>query len=170
MTKQGRITHIVLHYSATYADQDLGVADIDKMHRARGWAGVGYHYVIKRDGTVQAGRPENQVGAHVGGQNTGKIGICLIGGLDRATGPNKGLDNRTDAQKASAAKLIREILTRHPSAQIVGHRDLAATQCPAYDAAAWWSSVNAPARPAAPTGGLWASIIAALSALFRKGN
>jgi N-acetyl-anhydromuramyl-L-alanine amidase AmpD len=169
-----RITHIVLHYSATYADQDLDIRDIDRMHRARGWESVGYHYVIKRDGMIERGRKESEIGAHVGGQNTGKIGICLIGGLDRATGPNVGVDNRTDAQKQSAASLIRELVERYPGAQVVGHRDLAATLCPAYDAAAWWASVNKPDTSPAPVQDtklappFWAGIVAAIAALFRR--
>ena len=168
------ITHIVLHYSATYADQDLDIRDIDKMHRARGWKGVGYHYVIKRDGMIERGRKETEVGAHVGGQNTGKIGICLIGGLERSSGPNVGVDNRTDAQKQSAASLIRDLLTRYPGAKVVGHRDLAATLCPAYDAAAWWSSVNKPVvnapKPASKSGPavqIWTVVVAALTALMK---
>lgn len=57
-----KVTHIVVHYSATYADQDLTARDIDKMHRGRGWQMVGYHYVIRRDGTIERGRPEGMVG------------------------------------------------------------------------------------------------------------
>lgn len=164
------ITHIVLHYSATYADQDLDIRDIDKMHRARGFNGVGYHYVIKRDGMIERGRKETEIGAHVGGQNTGKIGICLIGGLDRATGPSVGVDNRTDAQKRSAKALITELLQRYPGAKVLGHRDLAATLCPAYDAAAWWAEVSQPvSQPLTPDpSNFLTSIIAALSALFKK--
>lgn len=137
-----KITHIVLHYSATYEDQNLTVKDIDKMHKARGWKGVGYHWVIRRDGVIEQGRPESQVGAHVGGQNTGKIGICCIGGLNRKTGPNLGVDNRTPAQIKSQIKLIRECLKRYPGAKVVGHRDLAPTQCPGFDAIPWWASVQ----------------------------
>ena len=150
-----KVTHIVVHYSATYADQDLTVKDIDKMHRDRGWQMVGYHYVIRRDGTIERGRPESMVGAHVGNQNTGKLGICCIGGLERATGPNKGVDNRTPQQVESLIKLIRDVLKRHPGAQVVGHRDLAPTQCPGFDVPAWWAKVQkkaAPeAKPASPT-------------------
>jgi N-acetylmuramoyl-L-alanine amidase len=151
------ITHIVVHYSATYEDQNLTRADIDKMHKARGWTMVGYHYVIRRDGTVEIGRPETTVGAHVGGQNTGKIGICCIGGLNRATGSNVGVDNRTPEQIESLIKLIRDIRKRHPKAEVVGHRDLAATQCPGFDVRTWWAKVNSaplpsptPVKPTAP--------------------
>lgn len=142
-----KITHIVLHYSATYEDQNLTVKDIDKMHRARGWKMVGYHYVIRRDGVVEEGRPENRTGAHVGGQNTGKIGICCIGGINRATGPNVGVDNRTPAQIRAQIKLIRDLLKRYPGAKVVGHRDLAATQCPGFDVVPWWEKVQKAAEP-----------------------
>jgi N-acetyl-anhydromuramyl-L-alanine amidase AmpD len=166
------LTQIVLHYSATYSDQDLDVRDIDKMHRARGFNSVGYHYIIKRDGMIERGRKETEIGAHVKGQNTGKIGICLIGGLERSSGPNIGVDNRTDAQKRSAASLIRDMLTRYPGAKVVGHRDLAATLCPAYDAAAWWASVNKPSvslTPDRPTTPHWLqTLIAAIVAFFRR--
>ena len=127
------ITHIVVHYSATFEDQNLTVKDIDKMHKARGWSGVGYHYVIRRDGVVEKGRPDNVVGAHVGGQNSGKIGICAIGGVNRKTGPNVGVDNRTPAQIKSQIALIKSLLAKHPKAKVVGHRDLAPTQCPGFD-------------------------------------
>lgn len=140
-----KITHIVVHYSATFEDQNLTRDDIDAMHKARGWRKVGYHYVIRRSGLVEVGRPEHEIGAHVGGQNSGKIGICCIGGLNRATGPNKGVDNRTPEQIESLIALIRDIKNRHPNAVVVGHRDLAATQCPGFDARVWWAKVeNAP--------------------------
>lgn len=187
-----RITHIVIHYSATYEDQNLTVKDIDRMHRARGWKMVGYHWIIRRDGVVEQGRPESMTGAHVGGQNSGKIGICCIGGTNRATGPNVGVDNRTDAQIAAQIKLIRECLKRYPGAKVVGHRDLAATQCPGFDVQSWWARVQkkkapksipppkeAPARtpgvsegdgapepsnarPEPSTGGFWSRLFAAL--------
>jgi N-acetylmuramoyl-L-alanine amidase len=116
------ISLITVHYSATYGDQNTTAADIDRMHRQRGWSGIGYHWFIRRDGTVERGRPESQVGAHVGGRNSGNIGVCWAGGLDRATGPNKGVDNRTPAQRAALVTVIRDVLSRHPRARVVGHR------------------------------------------------
>lgn len=154
---------IVLHYSATYADQDIGAAEIDAMHRARGFPSfrrpdgttgwIGYHWVIRLMGAVEAGRPEAFAGAHVRGHNGGTLGICLVGGLRRETGPNTGQDTRTEAQKAACVRLIRDIQARHPHAtRVLGHRDLVATQCPGYDAGAWWAGVaglpEPPARPA----------------------
>ncbi len=144
------IKYLVLHYSATYADQDLDVNDIRKMHLARGFNDVGYHYIIKRDGTVQKGRPDSVVGAHVKGHNTGSIGICCIGGLERATGPNIGVDNRTQAQKDATVLLVSDLLKKHPKAHVVGHKDLAPTQCPGFDVREWWASVNSVAPEPAP--------------------
>lgn len=138
-----KITHVVVHYSATYPDQNITAADIDRMHKNRGWSGIGYHYFIRRDGTIENGRPEDQIGAHVGGQNTGKIGICWAGGIERKTGANVGVDNRTEAQTDALIWLIRDLLSRYPDAKVVGHRDLAATQCPGFDVKPWWASVNA---------------------------
>lgn len=137
-----KITHIVVHYSATYSDQDFTAADIDRMHRERGFRKIGYHYFICRNGVVEEGRPEHEIGAHVSGQNTGTLGICWAGGLERATGPNVGVDNRTPDQTASLISLIRDLLKRHPDARVVGHRDLAATQCPGFDVPEWWASVT----------------------------
>lgn len=136
------IRHIVLHYSATYPDQDLDVDDIRKMHKARGFNDVGYHYIIKRDGTVQKGRADSVVGAHVAGHNTGSLGICCIGGIERATGPNVGVDNRTQAQKDATVLLVNDLLRKHPNAKVVGHRDLKPTQCPGFDVKTWWAAVG----------------------------
>lgn len=137
---------IVLHYSATHADQDPGVEDIRRMHLARGFNDVGYHYVIRRDGRIEKGRAEEVIGAHVKGHNTGSLGICCIGGLERATGPNVGVDNRTVAQKEATILLLRDLLARHPGAEVLGHRDLAPTQCPGFDVRTWWAQANAGAR------------------------
>ena len=138
------VTHIVLHYSATFEDQDIGAREITAWHRARNppFRTIGYHEVVRLDGTREAGRPWHEVGAHVGGQNSGKLGICYVGGLKRATGPNVGHNTMTPAQEATVIKIIREMLARWPNAQVVGHFDLAPTQCPGFSVPAWWSRVN----------------------------
>jgi len=136
------VTHIVVHYSATQRGRHHTVADIDAWHKARGWTGIGYHYVIYLDGSVHKGRPDNVVGAHVAGHNTGTIGICWIGGVDGD--PNKGVDTRTPEQTAALIALIRTLLVKYPGASVVGHRDMpgAKTQCPGFDVRAWWVNVN----------------------------
>lgn len=129
---------IVIHCSATSEKQNFGAADIDKWHRSKGWACIGYHYVIKRDGTLEVGRKESQVGAHVADWNSVSLGICLIGGID-ADDPTKAEDNYTDAQWVTLKKLLKELKVRYPKAKIQGHRDFpkVAKACPCFDVKTW---------------------------------
>lgn len=170
----GQVTHLVIHYSATPIERDFTCADIDRMHRTRGFRGVGYHYFIRKDGRVETGRDLSQPGrfeqgAHTRGENSSSIGICYEGGV-RAAAPNVGFDSRTPAQTGAMVGLIDQLLVRFPGAIVQGHRDMpgAATQCPGFDAGSWWDSVvrqrNAP--PAASTG-LWASIFTAIKGVFK---
>ena len=133
---------LVWHYTATYEDQDIGAVEIDRMHRARGWSGIGYHMVVRIDGRVETGRALDRMGSHVKGQNARKLGCVYVGGLRRATGPNIGHDTRTDAQRAAMARLTQDMLARFPIKRVCGHMDLAATQCPAFDVGRWWQEVN----------------------------
>lgn len=111
---------IVIHCSATKEGKDYSAEDIKKWHLQRGFNDVGYHFIIKLDGTIELGRPLNKVGAHVSGSNAGSIGICYVGGLDNH---NKPKDTRTDAQKESLLKLL-EVIKEHIKIQkILGHRD-----------------------------------------------
>ena len=152
---------IVIHYSATYPDANVTRATVDKWHRDRGFREIGYHWFIRRDGTLEEGRAEGTLGAHVRGHNSGTIGICWAGGIDRKTGPDKGVWNPTPEQEACLVRLIHDIQKRWPNAKrVVGHKDLAATECPGLPrggVAEWWSAQQKPATPApAATGGLWA--------------
>ena len=76
-----QIKYIILHCTATREGKAFTAADIDRWHRARGWNGIGYHYVVRLDGTVEHGRPEAQIGAHCVGVNATSIGVCYVGGL-----------------------------------------------------------------------------------------
>ncbi len=123
------ITLIVIHCSAVKPDQTSSVAQINTWHRQRGFhLGVGYHYVIRRDGTIEPGRPEWMVGAHCVNHNAHSIGICYEGGYDARGQP---ADTRTEAQKAAMRKLLEELHGRYPRAFILGHHDLNPTKpCP----------------------------------------
>ena len=129
---------IAIHCSATSEKQNFGAADIDKWHRSKGWACIGYHYVIKRDGTLEEGRRESQIGAHVADWNAVSLGICLIGGID-ADDHTKAEDNYTDAQWVTLKKLLKELKVRYPKAKIQGHRDFpkVAKACPCFDVKTW---------------------------------
>ena len=123
------INEIIIHCSATKAGQDFDVNDIDRWHKERGWKGVGYHYVIKLDGTIQEGRPLDQVGAHCTGHNKKSIGICYIGGLDKSGKPK---DTRTVAQKESLRLLVNQLLERFPGSKVYGHNEFAPKHCPCF--------------------------------------
>ena len=113
---------VVIHCSAVRPDQLSSVAQIDSWHRERGFKfGVGYHYVIRRDGSIEAGRPEWMVGAHCVNHNKYSIGVCYEGGLDARGQP---ADTRTAAQKATLRQLLKDLHRRYPRAVIVGHHDL----------------------------------------------
>ena len=116
------ITMVVIHCSAVKPDQMSSVAQIDSWHRERGFKfGVGYHYVVRRDGSIEAGRPEWMVGAHCVNHNKYSIGVCYEGGLDARGQP---ADTRTAAQKATLRRLLTDLHRRYPRAVIVGHHDL----------------------------------------------
>ena len=125
------ITLIILHCSAVRPDQTSSAAQIDTWHRKRGFhLGIGYHYVVRRDGQIEPGRPEYMVGAHCKNHNAHSIGVCYEGGLDIRGQP---ADTRTEAQKASLRRLLEELHKRYPKALIVGHRDLDPTkECPGF--------------------------------------
>ena len=91
-----KIDSVIIHCSATKAGMDFSVADIDRWHRAQGMNGIGYHYVVRLDGTVEKGREVEVAGAHCLGWNGRSIGICYIGGLDTNGNP---ADTRTNEQK-----------------------------------------------------------------------
>ena len=121
------IDAIVIHCSATRAGQDVRAADIDKWHKERGFAMIGYNYVIDLDGTVEVGRPLSMDGAHcntagLSGQSYNKhsIGICYVGGLDEN---GKPADTRTQEQKLSLANLVNKLCDEYPITEIIGHRD-----------------------------------------------
>lgn len=127
------ITLIIVHCSANRAGSALRLADIDRYHRSLGWKGCGYHYVIPTDGTLKAGRPEAEAGAHCRHHNRHSIGICYIGGLSADGTP---ADTRTEAQRATLRRLLASLHRRFPRALIVGHRDLDPLKAyPCFDAA-----------------------------------
>lgn len=128
---------IVVHCSATKPDMNIGVDQIDQWHRSNGWNGCGYHFVIKRDGTIEKGRDVRDIGAHARGFNTSSIGICYAGGIDERGKPE---DNRTDEQKRSMRSLIDTLRMIFPDTEVVGHRDLpsVAKACPSFDANTWY--------------------------------
>ena len=129
-----KITLIIVHCSAVRPDQQSSAAQIDTWHRNRGFhLGIGYHYVVRRNGEIEAGRPEFIVGAHCKNHNAHSLGVCYEGGLDIRGQP---ADTRTEAQKAALRRLLERLHHAYPRALIVGHHDLNPHKaCPCFDAA-----------------------------------
>ena len=127
-----KINEIIVHCAATREGRDFTVEDITRWHKARGFATIGYHYVIYRDGSIHEGRPLEQIGAHCVGHNKHSIGICYIGGC--ASDGKTPKDTRTPEQKEALLSLLKRLKARFPNATIHGHRDFAAKACPSFDA------------------------------------
>lgn len=107
------IEQIVIHCSATpNGDARFGLAELDAMHRERGWRMVGYHYVIEVSGILREGRRLEEVGAHVEGNNAKTIGICMV-----------GTDRFTEAQWVVLRDLVAQLQERFPGTSVWGHRD-----------------------------------------------
>lgn len=143
MASRKSTDYIVIHCSATPPSMDIGKKEIDRWHRDRGWNGIGYHYVIRRDGIVEEGRGLKEQGAHVAGYNHNSIGICLVGGVSEEF-PRAAEANYTTAQWAVLEKLVTELSGLFPKAVIQGHRDFPGVNkaCPCFDVKDWWIHAN----------------------------
>lgn len=130
---------IIVHCAATPASMDIGVEEIRRWHTLKGWFDIGYHYVIRRNGIIEKGRPETRPGAHVRGINHVSLGICMVGGAQKDN-TNAPEDNFTRKQWASLRDLVEELETRFPNAPIIGHRDTPSSTkaCPSFDVMEWY--------------------------------
>ena len=127
------IKYLVLHCSATRCNQDYSVELLRRDHKKRGFYDIGYHFYIRKDGTMTQHRKLLEVGAH----NRCSIGICYEGGLDEHGKPYNTL---TAEQETRLVDLFRNLKILFPKAKIVGHRDLPGTtpkECPCLDAGSW---------------------------------
>lgn len=134
-----RIDEIIIHCTATVEGKDYHASDIDKWHKARGWKGIGYHYVITLDGKIERGRPDAEVGAHASGHNKYSIGVVYVGGVDKYM---KAKDTRTQAQKEAMWELLRQLLIKYPNARIIGHNEVSSKACPCFDVQKEFGIIN----------------------------
>ena len=113
------VDYLVVHHSDS---GDVSAKTIDEWHRSRGFVGIGYHYVIRADGSIEQGRPSNKVGAHAQGFNQRSLGVVLAGDFTEAV--------PSPAQFDALVSLLRSLKGQYPAAQVVRHRDLMSTSCP----------------------------------------
>lgn len=137
--KDEDVKFLAVHCSATQASLDVGAKEIDRWHRDRGFLKIGYHFVIRRNGAIEVGRDLSERGAHVEDFNHCSVGICMVGGLDKAGKPEA---NFTQAQYETLASLLKELKGYFPAAEVVGHRDFPGVKkaCPSFDVKGWWAT------------------------------
>lgn len=126
------IKYLTIHCAATPEGRDVKAKEIEKWDIAK-FGQKSYHLVVELDGTIVRSLPDTKIGAHVGGKNTGNIGICYIGGMDKDM--KRAKDTRTPEQKKSLKTLIATYKERYPGIIIRGHRDWPGVKkdCPSFD-------------------------------------
>jgi N-acetylmuramoyl-L-alanine amidase len=136
-----QVRYLVVHCSATKPSMNWGRKEIEHSHVMRGFSMIGYHLVIRRDGSVETGRPLDMIGAHVEGHNDESVGVCLVGGIDDRGQPE---NNFTPQQMTSLVKVLEFWRLIFPTAEILGHRDFSkvAKACPCFDVRKWLKEQN----------------------------
>lgn len=127
------IRRIFVHCADTPPSMDIGAAEIRKWHvEERKWKDIGYHAVIRRDGTVEAGRPEEEPGAHAVGHNADSLAVCLVGGKGRNGKPEC---NFTMAQWLALNSVLTNWRAKYPGVTVLGHNDVEpGKSCPSFNA------------------------------------
>lgn len=129
---------IVIHCAATKPKMDIGTDEIREWHKQRGFDDIGYHYVIRRDGDYEIGRPLAYQGAHAVAVNGNSVGVCLVGGL---SDDNKPENNFTLEQFLTLKDVIELIKKQYPGMikQIIGHCDVEPKKpfCPGFNLKEW---------------------------------
>jgi len=115
-----KIERIFVHCTAGPQTQTIEtIKNYWKVHNK--WKNPGYHYIIKPDGEIVQLQDESKSSNGVAGYNSTSINVCYIGGVDEQGRP---VDNRTDAQKASLIRILTQLKSRYPDAEILGHREI----------------------------------------------
>lgn len=119
---KNNVEYLVVHTQGAPGNEDGSAAGIHAYHKkpkaqgGRGWAGIGYHFVVRKNGQVERGRPLDRQGAHVQGYNRASVGICCSG--------NGDLADLTAQQKGSLRDLVRDLRSEFVASTVQGHRPL----------------------------------------------
>jgi len=124
------ITEVVVHWSGHFINQDIGAEEIHSQHKTDGFSGIGYHYIIRKDGTIERGRPINKRGAHAkaNGHNKYSIGIAFVGGYtvnsnSGLANPPYGRESLNDEQMKALKMFFNAFYKVWPGGQAWGHND-----------------------------------------------
>lgn len=129
------IRFLTIHCAATPEGRDVEPATIEQWDIEK-FGQKSYHWIVDLQGRMHRSLEDGQRGAHVARNNSGNIGICYVGGVDRAMRPK---DTRTPAQRIALLTLVRDYMAKYPGIRIRGHRDWPGVTkaCPSFDVAAW---------------------------------
>ncbi len=131
------LNEIIIHCAATRPSMDIGVDEIRAWHvQGNNWRDIGYHFVIRRDGTVEDGRAVQQSGAHTRGRNANSIAICLVGGVSEHD-VHVPENNFTEAQWVSLESLVLSLMDKYGISEVHGHNEYANKACPSFDVHIW---------------------------------
>lgn len=119
LVKRQSTTRIILHHAAA---KTCTAQQIHSWHLANGWAGIGYHFFVRKSGTVYRGRPEDVLGAHAGGNNYDSIGVCFEG--------NFMSEQMPAVQRQAGAELVAYLKQKYGISKVQKHSDVNATGCP----------------------------------------
>ena len=118
LSKRKTTNYIIIHHRAGNGD----VMSIHQTHLNNGWSGIGYHYYVRKDGSIYTGRPEYASGAHTVDYNSQSIGVCFEGNFEN--------EKMKEKQLESGRELIAYLKLKYPNANVKKHRDFNATACP----------------------------------------
>lgn len=139
LARRSATQRIILHHAAAVT---CTARQIHQWHLANGWAGIGYHFFVRKDGRVYRGRPEDTVGAHAGNNNYDSIGICFEGSFDR--------EQMNEVQMKAGAELVAYLKRKYNITAVQRHKDVNATDCPGgsfpFEAIAYDAAASAPAQ------------------------
>ena len=126
-----QISEVVIHATETTSNKDIGAIEINNIHNELGHDGIGYHYVIRRDGRLQRGRPINKQGEHAATNNHDiySIGLVLVGGLNISSGAKNATDyassqSFTREQFTTLEKFLRSYYRKYSGGQVFGHNSI----------------------------------------------
>ena len=163
LVNRSKTNYIVIHHMAGFGSAD----DIHHIHCGNGWAGIGYHFFVRTDGTVYRGRPINKVGAHTVNYNSVSVGICFEGNFETTAG-------MPDAQKQAGKELVSYLKNLYPNAKVKKHKDFQATACPGkyfpFDEIANGSDVAQSATSLKPTTNKGVETVQITMPILRKGS
>ena len=119
LSNRNTTNRIILHHAAV---SNCSADDVDRWHKNKGWTCIGYHFFVRKDGSIYRGRREEAIGAHAYGFNTDSIGICAEGNFENET--------MGDVQKQALKELVAYLKNKYGITKVQRHRDVNATACP----------------------------------------